>query len=295
MSLRTLFHSLLVLAIGLAPTASTLAADAQPRGVLWSLKGKTNTVYLLGSVHFLRPSEQLPDTVDAAYRDAEQLLMEIDMDDLDPLQTQQLTLELGMLPEGETLESQLGAAAYAKVSDYARSIGVEPMLLNRFKPWLAALTLVQVQLVKLGLDPNAGIEQRFVARATQDKKEIRGLETLREQLAMMANLPAAQQREFLLYSVEDTERATREIDELIAAWRIGDIAQLSKLMAEGFEEYPDLYRPLTIERNRRWIASIEDLLDDRDDYLVIVGALHLVGHDSVVELLEKRGHKVTRH
>jgi uncharacterized protein YbaP (TraB family) len=295
MSLRTLFHSLLVLAFGLAPSASTLAADSQPRAVLWSLKGKTNTVYLLGSVHFLRPSEQLPATVDAAYRDAEQLLMEIDMDDLDPMQTQQLTLELGMLPEGQTLESQLGAATYAKVSDYARSLGIDPILLNRFKPWLAALTLVQVQLMKLGLDPNAGIEQRFVTRAAQDKKEIRGLETLREQLAMMADLPAAQQREFLLYSVEDTERATREIDDLIAAWRVGDIARLSKLMAEGFDQYPDLYRPLTIDRNRRWVTPIEDLLDDRDDYLVIVGALHLVGPDSVIDLLEKRGHKVTRH
>lgn len=288
----TVFFSLL--ALGFQPSA-LVAQTAAPSGVLWSLKGKTNTVYLLGSVHFLRPSEQLPKAVDAAYAEAEQLMMEIDMDDLDPLQTQQLTLELGMLPEGETLESQLGSATYAKVSDYARSIGIEPMLLNRFKPWLAALTLVQMQLMKLGLDPNAGIEQRFVARAAKDQKEIRGLETLREQLAMMANLPQKQQREFLLYSVEDTERAVREIDELISAWREGDTQRLSKLLADGFDQYPDLYRPMTVERNRKWIAPIENLLNERDDYLVIVGALHLVGRDSVVELLEKRGHELTRH
>lgn len=286
---------LLVLACSLLPVAYSAAAPAEPRAVLWSLKGKTNTVYLLGSVHFLRPSEELPKSIDAAYAEAEQLLMEIDMDDLDPLHAQQVTLELGMLPEGETLETQLGAATYAKVSEYARSMGFEPMLLNRFKPWLAALTLTQLQLMKLGLDPSAGIEQRFVARAAQDHKEIGGLETLREQLAMMANLPAQQQREFLLYSVEDTERATREIDDLIAAWRIGDTQRLADLMDEGFEQYPDLYRPITVDRNRKWIAPIEALLDDRDDYLVIVGALHLVGKQSVVELLEKRGHKLVRH
>jgi uncharacterized protein YbaP (TraB family) len=286
---------LLILALGLHPLANQPAAAANSGAVLWSLKGKTNTVYLLGSVHFLRPSEQLPSVVDTAYTEAEQLLMEIDMDDLDPLHAQQVTLELGMLPAGETLESQLGAAAYAKVSEHARSIGVEPRVLNRFRPWLAALTLVQMQLMKLGLDPDAGIEQRFVARAAQDNKEIRGLETLREQLAMMANLPNDQQREFLLYSVEDTERATHEIDELIAAWRTGNTQRLSELLAEGFDQYPDLYRPLTVDRNRKWIAPIEDLLDDRDDYLVIVGALHLVGKDSVVELLEKRGHRVVRH
>jgi uncharacterized protein len=111
----------------------------------------------------------------------------------------------------------------------------------------------------------------------------------------MANLPAEQQREFLLYSVEDSERAIREIDDLIAAWRTGNTDRLSELLTEGFAQYPDLYRPLTTDRNRKWISPIEELLDDRDDYLVVVGALHLVGKDSVVELLEKRGHKVVRH
>lgn len=259
------------------------------------MKGKTNTVYLLGSVHFLKPAEKLPAAIDAAYAEAEQLLMEIDMDDLDPLHAQQVTLELGMLPPNQTLESQLGAATYAKVSEQARAIGIEPAMLNRFRPWLAALTLVQLQLVKMGLDPNAGVEQRFVARAAADHKEIKGLETLRDQLAMMASLPLAQQREFLLYSVEDTERATREIDDLIAAWRSGDLAGLAALMTEGFEKYPDLYRPMTVDRNRKWIGPLEALLDDRDDYLVIVGALHLVGKDSVIELLEKRGHTISRH
>jgi uncharacterized protein YbaP (TraB family) len=284
------FMSLLI-----ALFATTAASAAEHQNILWSMKGKTNTVYLLGSVHFLKPSEKLPQAVDAAYADAERLLMEIDMDDLDPLHAQQVTLELGMLPPNETLESQLGAATYAKVSEQARAIGVEPVMLNRFRPWLAALTLVQLQLVKMGLDPSSGVEQRFVARAAADRKEIKGLETLRDQLAMMASLPLAQQREFLLYSVEDTQRATREIDDLIAAWRGGDLAGLAALMTEGFEKYPDLYRPMTVDRNRKWIGPLETLLDDRDDYLVIVGALHLVGKDSVIELLEKRGHKVTRH
>jgi uncharacterized protein YbaP (TraB family) len=271
------------------------AARADGQAILWSLKGKANTVYLLGSVHFLRPTDELPQKVKDAYADAERLLMEIDMDDLDPVEVQNATLQLGMLPEGETLESQIGAESYAKVAEYARSLGFEPILLNRFRPWLAAITLAQLQIMKLGFDPNAGIEQRFVALAAKDKKEILGLETLREQLSMLASLPAPRQREFLLYTVEDTQRASREIDELISAWRAGDTQGLAKVLAEGFEEYPDLYRPLTVDRNRKWIAPIEALLDDEDDYLVIVGALHLVGKDSVIELLEKRGHRVVRH
>ena len=79
------------------------------------------------------------------------------------------------------------------------------------------------------------------------------------------------------------------------AWRRGDEATLAKLLAEGFEEYPDLYRPLTTDRNRRWVPKIEALLDDRDDYLIVVGTLHLVGRDSVLELLKKQGYRVRQH
>ncbi|MBL8270717.1 TraB/GumN family protein [Steroidobacter sp.] len=275
-------------------SACTPAADQQHHS-LWSLKGKTNTVYLLGSVHFLNESEQLPAALDQAYKESEVLLMEIDMDDLDPLETQQVTLELGMLPAGQSLEQQLGKATYSRLATRAQDLGIDPELLNRFKPWFAAMTLVQLQLMKMGLAPTSGVEQRFTARAVADKKPIHGLETLREQLTMLAGLPDQQQREFLLYSIEDADRIAQEIDELLSAWRRGDSKALAALLAEGFDQYPDLYRPLTTERNRRWLSQVEALLDDREDYLVVVGTLHLVGKDSLIALLEGKGHKVTQH
>ena len=280
------------LAFSLQPTAYSLADTPS---ALWSLKGKQNTIYLLGSVHFLSPSEKLPAAMEAAYEDAEALYMEIDMDDLDPMAAQKAALELGVLAPGKTLEGELGADTYAKVAEKARELGIEPVMLDRFQPWFAALTLVQLHLIKMGLDPNSGVEQRLTTRATSDGKPIQGLETLEEQLGTLASLPPRQQKEFLMYSVEDSEKATQEIDRMLEAWRTGDVAALDKLLAEGMEKYPDVYRPLTVDRNKKWIASIEDLLDDEDDYLVVVGALHLVGKDSVIELLERKGHGITQH
>jgi uncharacterized protein len=275
--------------------SATAGEPGSARHALWSLKGKSNTVYLLGSVHFLKPSDELPEAINVAYRDAERLIMEIDMDDLDPGAAQQVTMELGLLPEDKTLESELGPDAYAQVAKQARVIGVDPALLNRFRPWLAAMTLVQLQLMKQGLDPQSGVEQRLTTRAVADQKEITGLETMQQQLGMLAGLSSAQQREFLMYSVEDAERAAEEIDELIGAWRTGDVEVLSRLLAEGFDKYPDLYRPLTVDRNRQWLARIEELLKSRDDYMVVVGTLHLVGKDSVIELLENKGHRIVQH
>jgi uncharacterized protein YbaP (TraB family) len=270
------------------------AAGAAPpaKNTLWSIDGRTNKVYLLGSMHMLRASEALPTAVDAAYADAESLLMEIDMDDIDPMASQKIAMDLGMLPEQQSLQGELDAASYAKVAAYARDVGLDLRILNRFRPWFAAMTLTQLNLIKIGFDVNSGVEMRLTARAATDGKEISGLETLGEQLGLLAALPAEQQREFLLYSVEDSARAGQELDKLVGAWRRGDVAALSALLSEGFDKYPQLYRPLTVERNRKWIARIEGLLDDQDDYLVVVGALHLVGRDSVIELLQNKGYKV---
>lgn len=290
-------RALLRLAAGLTAlvTASSTSFAAEAQHTLWSIKGKTNTVYLLGSVHFLSPSERLPDAMNDAYRDAERLVMEIDMDDLDPAATQQTIIQLGLLPEGKTLESELGAEAYKKVTTYADEVGLDKTALNRFRPWLAALTLVQLQLKQLGLEPNSGVEQKLTTLAAADGKEIQGLETMEQQLGMLASLSPTLQREFLLYSVEDTERAAKEIDDLIAAWRIGDTKSLAALLQEGFDRYPDIYGPLTVNRNKKWIGNIEHLLKQRDDYLIVVGALHLVGKGSVVELLQGKGYSVTQH
>jgi hypothetical protein len=296
-ALRRAVLVFLGLGYSLQPTAYSLAAETPvtAKHSLWSLSGKTNTVYLLGSVHFLSPQEKLPAAMETAYQDAEALVMEIDMDDLDPMEAQKVALELGMLPEGSTLEMELGADLYGQVTTKAKELGVDATMLSRFRPWFAALTLVQLHLIKMGLDPNAGVEQRLTARATTDGKPIQGLESLREQLGMLAGLPPEQQREFLMYSVEDSERATKEIDRMLTAWRAGDVAALDKLLAEGMEQYPKVYRPLTVDRNRKWISNIENLLDDQDDYLIVVGTLHLVGDDSVIELLERKGHEVKQH
>jgi hypothetical protein len=260
--------------------------------ILWSLQGKTNKVYLLGSIHMLKATETLPPAIDAAYRDAEALVMEIDMDDLDAAKMQQDVLELATQPADGTLQQQLGPDVYKQFVTKVQPLGVDPALLDRFKPWFAAITLVEVQMMKLGFDPASGVEQRLTRRAAEDHKPIRGLETAREQLQIMDRLPDKQQREFLLYSVDDAGRMASELDDLLSAWRRGDAPTMAKLLQQGFDEYPDLYRPLTVERNRKWIPQIEQLLDDHDDYLVVVGALHLVGKDSVIDLLERKGYKL---
>ena len=47
-------------------------------------------------------------------------------------------------------------------------------------------------------------------------------------------------------------------------------------------------------RNRRWVERILALLDDDEDYLVVVGALHLVGDYGLPCLLGNAMPKATK-
>jgi uncharacterized protein YbaP (TraB family) len=280
--------------LGLACLAFASLAFAADHHSLWKIQGKNNSVYLLGSMHLLRANEPLPAVMDEAYRDAATLVMEIDMDDLDPSAAQRLTKELGLLPPGETLPDQLTSDAAAKLVAYTQRLGIPAAMLNQYRPWLAAITLTQLHMMKLGLDSQSGIEQRLASKAMTDRKEILGLETIDEQLGMLARLPPKLQTAFLVQTLAEADQVETEIDKMIAAWRAGDTVALEKFLL-SVQESPEIYRTLIVDRNRRWLTRLTELLNARQDYLVIVGAMHLVGKDGVLELLEQRGYKVVQH
>jgi uncharacterized protein YbaP (TraB family) len=199
-----------------------------------------------------------------------------------------------LLPAGQSLRSVLGND-YAAIAERTRREGLDLALLDPFAPWFVATMLLQLEIAHRGFDAAHGIEQQLAERAIADRKPILGLETPEQQFAVLGGLSLAEQKRFLLLALEETEEGDTELEELMAAWRTGDTAALARILSEAFAEFPELYRPLTEDRNRAWIDELESLLDDRDDYLVVVGALHLVGRNSVLDLLQRRGHTVTRH
>jgi hypothetical protein len=291
-------RSFAALALALLTTVAAGRAVAEDRGVLWTLQGRQNTVYLLGSVHVLRPGDAaLPRAALDAYADAEQLVMEIDLDDAavgDPLAIAQQMQASAALPAGQSLQSVLGSD-YAEVAQRASEAGLELAMFDRFQPWFVATLLLQLELAKRGFDPALGMEQQLAGRAVADRKPIMGLETPAQQFAVLSGLSLADQKRFLLMTLDESAQADAELEQLLAAWRKGDITALAALLSDEFERFPQLYRPLTEDRNRAWVGQLDDLLDDRDDYLVVVGALHLVGRHSVVDLLRQRGYTVTQH
>jgi uncharacterized protein YbaP (TraB family) len=284
------------LALAAVALVLPLAGQADGRNILWTVKGRQNTVYLLGSVHVLRAGDAaLPAAAEHAFEDAERLVMEIDLDDAgaDPLAMATEMQQAALLPEGQTLRGVLGSD-YAAINERARKSGLDLEALDAFAPWFVAISLLDVELAGRGFSPEYGIEQTLTARAIEEHKPIEGLETAAQQFQMLASMPLAQQKRFLTMTLDESAHLDRELDELMRAWRSGDTAALARLLSAEYGQFPDLYRRLTVDRNRAWAGRLAGLLDDRDDYLVVVGALHLVGPESVVDLLRQRGYTVTQ-
>jgi uncharacterized protein len=283
----------LVGALALALPPSGHAGD---RHILWAVHGRQNTVYLLGSIHVLRPEDAtLPEVAEHAFHDSERLVMEIDMDDAgsDPLAMAGEMQQAALLPEGQTLHSVLGSD-YASIDQRARKAGVDLGPLDAFAPWFVAMSVLETELARRGFSGEYGMEQTLAARAIADHKPIEGLETAAQQFQMLATMPLPMQKRFLVMTLDESAQLDNEIAELLRAWRNGDVETLARLLSTEYEEFPDLYRRLTVDRNRAWVDRLAGLLDDRDDYLVVVGAMHLVGPSSVVDLLRQRGYTVTQ-
>jgi uncharacterized protein YbaP (TraB family) len=284
LKLRCLALALVFCAFALPSRADTALHS------LWALHGKHNTVYLLGSIHVLRAQDYpLAPAVLQAYADAKALLMEVNLEDIGSAEVQSEMLASAMLPEGSTLPSILGPQRYAHATSLAHEVGVDLSSFDQFAPWFAAEAISQLQLMELGFQPQSGIEMYFLERARSDGKSIAGLETVHDQIALFEGLSMNEQSEYLVSSLEQAHELPKEVDDMVRAWQRGDTAWFESQLQSELGRDPALYQSVLAARNRKWIPKIESLLSDDKNYLVIVGTGHLVGRNSVIDLLKKDG------
>jgi len=97
--------------------------------------------------------------------------------------------------------------------------------------------------------------------------------------------------ELISHSIDNAEETPKILDKIINSWKAGNAEQLEAVIVKEMEEQPDVKEVLLTQRNKNWIPEIEKALAGDKTVLFLVGAAHLVGTDSVIDLLEKKGHK----
>jgi uncharacterized protein YbaP (TraB family) len=250
---------------------------------------------LLGSMHVLRPSDHpLPKSVDALIERADLVVMELDLDDVDAAAQQRTILTTAMLPQGTVLADVVDPDVYRLVGETTSELGVDINLLQSFEPWFLAITLLDQGLRRLGFQGEQGVEQYVLGRSQRLGKEIVGLETLEFQIGIFDSLPPTQQQAMLEQTLAELDEAAAVLGDMVAAWREGELEALAAELLDEFDDFPGLYDTLVTKRNNAWVPTLERMLADGRRHLVVVGALHLVGPDSVVDLLRARGLDVQR-
>lgn len=288
---RRLIAPLLAGAVVLAAAGAALADPA-----LWVVQGPHAKVYLFGTIHVLKPSQQWRSrALDKALAESRTLWLEIP-DASDEEAARQYVQQLGYDTD-HPLSTKLSPADVQRVDAAVRALGSAKgeVALDPMQPWLAAVTLSVLPDIKAGYAPNSGVERVLTRVAMAQGKPIQGFETLGEQLHFFADLPQDQQVALLDSTLDDIGDASAKTDEMVDAWARGDINSLARLTDENLKkEAPQIYDILLTQRNRSWAAVLDHELQGEGVVFVAVGAGHLAGPDSLQRDLEARGYKVTR-
>ena len=291
---------------GNAPAAkATAAGKAPPVPLLWKVSDEDNSLYLLGSFHLLLPDDYpLSSDVQLAFADAENLLFELSPEELASPQLGLQMAQAALRTDGRTLDDELGPELAAKLADWGSAnaaqlaaTGMNVEVLQRFEPWFVGTMVTVTQMMALGFDPAIGLDAHMGGLAQNAQKPTAGLETGAQQIAFLDGMDPAEQLQMLEQALDQADAGAELLLELHAAWRAGDKqAILDGTVNEMRRDFPALYQAINVGRNDAWLPTLEARLRDEreDDTLVVVGAMHLLGEDGVVEKLRAKGYAVER-
>jgi uncharacterized protein len=270
------------------------ASAQDSKSFLWRVQSKTANAYVLGSVHFLK-KEMYPlhQKIENGFDRSEILVVEANINDISKMNLQKLK-ESAFYPENDTLEKHVSSETYELIQKELVGSGLSVQLINRQKPWFLAMTLQALELLKMGFDPNYGIDKHFLSKA-EGKKKILELESFDEQIALFSRFSDTDQELFLLYTLKELKTLGQELDRLINAWVSGDAKGMESILTKSLAEdgrTASIYEKLIYERNRKMVSRIEDFLRTDKTYFVVVGAAHLVGDKGIIEILRGKGYVV---
>jgi len=278
--------------------ATAASAQAAKRPLLWKVSDADNSVYLLGSFHLLKADDYpLPVEVDRAFDDSASLLFEIDPAALTAPDSMAVMQKYMAYEDGKSLSAVLPKPTLEKLSTLVSAGGGSVQALEHSEPWAVSLGLVLGVTRAMGFSQELGLDRKLMARASEAGKPAAGLETVEDQMRAMDAVPYAEQAQGMDEFLSDPQKAVRQMNDMHAWWRAGDVAKLdSGMRAEMAQKTPESYRLLDVERNRAWLPQVEKRLSEskQDNTLVVVGSLHLLGSDGLVEQLKAKGYTVER-
>lgn len=266
-------------------------SDKEPvveNALLWSVSGKglTSPSFVYGTIHMICKEDFLfSTTLKEKITASKSIYLELDMDD----PSMMLKMATLAIMKDKTLKDLMSEADYNIVSGYVKdSLGMQMMLFNRMKP----ITLMSLIYTKaLPCSSTESYEGKFVELAKAQKKEVKGLETIEDQMGVFDKIPDSVEAQMILEMIRTMPEQRKQMAQMVESYKKENIQQLAAQMSESpeWKGYEDI---LLANRNRNWIAIMENAMK-QGTQIFAVGAGHLPGKDGVINLLREAGYTVT--
>ena len=273
-------------------SASLLMAE----NFLWQVTTpKGGQVYIMGSIHLAHEGlYPLREPIMRAFADSSALVVEIDTEALPPEAMASFITTHGLSRDQRPLPERLteGTRTLLKNSGYYSSL-----TMARMTPWLAALTIQVDELSARGFESKYGLDEYFTGLARTRGMPIVSLETLDDQMGMLAEMSEHESDLFLKSTLLEMEDLPRTIQAFLDTWNRGDVAGFAQVFFDEYDKYPDLIPLLDkiiFRRNERMAGKINRLLNRKTVYFIVVGAGHLVGDRSILTRLTASGYTITQ-
>lgn len=261
---------------------------------VWRLADADSDVVLFGTVHILPPDlKWRSPALDRAFAEADTVWFETETDAAAQSRIAALIRTLGENKPGVTLTSLLPTADQRDLAAACQKLRIDCALMQKARPWLAAVQLSVAYVLAQGQAPDSGVERVLEAEAQQAGKIRNYFETTEQQLTFFANLPMDVEIGFLRSTLKEILQSSDTASAMNRAWALGDTATLEAYLSEMTKEAgPEIYAALIVDRNRAWTEEIDRIMKGRGKVFIAVGAAHLLGPDSVPAMLRAKGYKV---
>ena len=262
---------------------------------VWAISNGKNTVYLAGTFHMLKESDYpLPKEFEQAYQKVNWLVFETNIAQLATPDFQQKFSQAMRLTAPKKLNHTLSQSTYHSLQQYFDKEGLDLQQYQDYKPQMVSLIITMHELRKLGLTAQ-GVDDFFNQKAVKDSKVTTQLESMDDQIRYISEMGIGNEDNLIKQTLADLQGLDTQLDDMSSAWRTGNRELMNSTGIKPMrEDYPKIYDSLLVERNNNWLPKIKRLISHPEEKLIMVGALHLIGQQGLLQQLQRSGYTVTQ-
>jgi uncharacterized protein YbaP (TraB family) len=260
--------------------------------------------WLLGTIHLSDPRvTNMPDAAKAAYAASTTVVLESDeiLDQIKASARLMVKPDLLMFSGKQTIRDFLNPADQIVLEDGLKKRGIPLGAVLKMKPYIISS---MVAMSPCEMSRKAGgapfLDQKLAVEGQATGKQVKGVETLAEQIEAMASLPIDFHVRSLVSIVRYPQYTADMMETTIGLYLTGDIGMVMPASIyfapekndKDFQDMAQFEQRLITDRNHHMADRGEPILAAGNVFMA-VGALHLVGEQGLVELLRKKGYTAT--